>query len=168
MWFTLNLGPALLQQNPGSNIFYTILSAVVGGDGKLYWRLADVAKLAGNGSTQAFPDRFTLRGKDVIKRGDATGNTMRCRVATTKQVYTWLRAHNLLTATLFHKSLVNGRCVAHMGSPSSRGRFQSWCAYAPILTLDDTGDTHIPTWIQEFTTDIMDMRAVNRQDLNGK
>ena len=166
MWFRLCLGVSEygIDSDGDEQVenLYHSLAALVGSDGKLYWRCQDVAMLADKCETFAFNPRYNLRGRDVLKPKDTiSGHTMRCHVMSTKQVYDWLHVHELGLAILFHKALTNGQCsITH-----KKGLYHSWYLKAPCLLLEEEGDTNISTWIQEFIANVQEMRATTSEGL---
>ncbi|GFS33802.1 uncharacterized protein TNIN_104421 [Trichonephila inaurata madagascariensis] len=139
------------------------LAAMVGKDGKLYFRLVDVGALLGRSKVYEFAKRFdnlVIQGKDVLpahKRYPLM--TQRSKLVTPDVVFNILNAELSSLATSFATSLNVG--FALVVNPGNL--FMESYKTSPVLHVQDSpmpNSVLVRKWIQDFIQKVQDIRRI--------
>ncbi|GFY73641.1 uncharacterized protein TNIN_440601 [Trichonephila inaurata madagascariensis] len=139
------------------------LAAMVGKDGKLYFRLVDVGALLGRSKVYEFAKRFdnlVIQGKDMLpahKRYPVM--TQRSKLVTPDVVFNILNAELSSLATSFATSLNVG--FALVVNPGNL--FVESYKTSPVLHVQDSpipNSVLMRKWIQDFIQKLQDIRRI--------
>ncbi|GFS58270.1 uncharacterized protein TNIN_345131 [Trichonephila inaurata madagascariensis] len=139
------------------------LAAMVGKDGKLYFRLVDVGALLGRSKVYEFAKRFdniVFQGKDVLpahKRYPVM--THRSKLVTPDVVFNILNAELSSLATSFATSLNGGFALL----VNSGNLFVESYKTSPVLHVQDSPNPNsvlVRKWIHDFIQKVQDIRRI--------
>ncbi|GFX92069.1 uncharacterized protein TNCV_471781 [Trichonephila clavipes] len=152
LWFKLLLPH---QHNP--------LAAMVGKDGKLYFRLVDVGALLGRSKVYEFAKRFdhlVIQGKDVLPAYKQYPiMTQKSKLVTPDVVFNIWSAELSSLATSFAISLNAGSALVENPSNLFVESFKT----SPVLNVQDSpvpNSIMVRLWVQTFTQKVQDMRRM--------
>ncbi|GFV34728.1 uncharacterized protein TNCV_1450321 [Trichonephila clavipes] len=139
------------------------LAAMVGKDGKLYFRLVDVGALLGRSKVYKFAKRFdhlALQGKDVLPDHKSYPiMTQKSKLVTPAVVFNILNAELSSLATSFALSLNAGSALVENPSNLFVESFKT----APVLHVQDSSVPNailVRLWVQTFIQKVQDMRRM--------
>ncbi|GFS59650.1 uncharacterized protein TNCV_1795411 [Trichonephila clavipes] len=139
------------------------LAAMVGKDGKLYFRLVDVGALLGRSKVYQFAKRFdhlALQGKDVLPAHKPYPiMTQKSKLVTPAVVFNILNAELSSLATSFALSLNAGSALVENPSNLFVESFKT----APVLHVQDSSVPNailVRLWVQTFIQKVQDMRRM--------
>ncbi|GFT05861.1 uncharacterized protein TNCV_3926241 [Trichonephila clavipes] len=139
------------------------LAAMVGKDGKLYFRLVDVGALLGRSKVYQFAKRFdhlALQGKDVLPDHKSYPiMTQKSKLVTPAVVFNILNAEQSSLATSFALSLNAGSALVENPSNLFVESFKT----APVLHVQDSSVPNailVRLWVQTFIQKVQDMRRM--------
>ncbi|GFW59100.1 uncharacterized protein TNCV_2780311 [Trichonephila clavipes] len=139
------------------------LAAMVGKDGKLYFRLVDVGALLGRSKVYQFAKRFdhlALQGKDVLPDHKSYPiMTQKSKLVTPAVVFNILNAELSSLATSFALSLNAGSALVENPSNLFVESFKT----APVLHVQDSSVPNailVRLWVQTFIQKVQDMRRM--------
>ncbi|GFT69799.1 uncharacterized protein TNCV_3700761 [Trichonephila clavipes] len=139
------------------------LAAMVGKDGKLYFRLMDVGALLGRSKVYQFAKRFdhlTIQGKDVLPAHKPYPiMTQKSKLVTPTVVFNILNAELSSLATSFALSLNAGSALVENPSNLFVESFKT----APVLHVQDSPVPNailVRLWVQTFIQKVQDMRRM--------
>ncbi|GFU03507.1 uncharacterized protein TNCV_2257271 [Trichonephila clavipes] len=136
------------------------LAAMVGKDGKLYFRLVDVGALLGRSKVYEFAKRFDhliIQGKDVLPAHKPYSiMTQKSKLVTLDVVFNILNAELPSLATSFAISLNEGSALVE----NSSNLFVESYKTSPILHVQDSPVPNlilVRLWVQTFIQKVQDM-----------
>ncbi|GFW07575.1 uncharacterized protein TNCV_3917081 [Trichonephila clavipes] len=136
------------------------LAAMVGKDGKIYFRLVDVGALLGRSNAYKFTkrfDTFMIQGEDVLPvLKPYPVMTQKSTLVTPDVVFNILNAELLSLASRFATSLNAG--VALVEDPGNL--FVESYKLSPVLHVQDSPVPHsvlVTKWVQDFIEKVQDM-----------
>ncbi|GFV24212.1 uncharacterized protein TNCV_2632161 [Trichonephila clavipes] len=139
------------------------LAAMVGKDGKLYFRLVDVGALLGRSKVYEFAKRFdnlVIQGKDVLPAHKLYPiMTQKSKLVTPDVVFNILNAELSSLATSFAISLNAGSALVE--NPSNL--FVESYKTSPVLHVQDSpvpNSILVRLWVQTFIQKVQDMRRM--------
>ncbi|GFY02030.1 uncharacterized protein TNCV_5098911 [Trichonephila clavipes] len=139
------------------------LAAMVGKDGKLYFRLVDVGALLGRSKVYQFAKRFdhlAIQGKDVLPDHKPYPiMTQKSKLVTPAVVFNILNAELSSLATSFALSLNAGSALVENPSNLFVESFKT----APVLHVQDSPVPNailVRLWVQTFIQKVQDMRRM--------
>ncbi|GFW02681.1 uncharacterized protein TNCV_2456951 [Trichonephila clavipes] len=139
------------------------LAAMVGKDGKLYFRLVDVGALLGRSKVYEFAKRFdnlAIQGKDVLPAHKPYPiMTQKSKLVTPAVVFNILNAELSSLATSFAISLNAGSALVENPSNLFVESFKT----APVLHVQDSpvpNSILVRLWVQTFIQKVQDMRRM--------
>ncbi|GFW10169.1 uncharacterized protein TNCV_2569531 [Trichonephila clavipes] len=139
------------------------LAAMVGKDGKLYFRLVDVGALLGRSKVYKFAKRFdnlAIQGKDVLPAHKPYPiMTQKSKLVTPAVVFNILNAELSSLATSFALSLNVGSALVENPSNLFVESFKT----APVLHVQDAPAPNailVRLWVQTFIQNVQDMRRM--------
>ncbi|GFV95940.1 uncharacterized protein TNCV_2825131 [Trichonephila clavipes] len=139
------------------------LAAMVGKDGKLYFRLVDVGALLGRSKVYQFAKRFdhlAIQGKDVLPAHKPYPiMTQKSKLVTPAVVFNILNAELSSLATSFALSLNAGSALVENPSNLFVESFKT----APVLHVQDSSVPNailVRLWVQTFIQKVQDMRRM--------
>ncbi|GFX22275.1 uncharacterized protein TNCV_2951161 [Trichonephila clavipes] len=139
------------------------LAAMVGKDGKLYFRLVDVGALLGRSKVYKFAKRFdhlAIQGKDVLPAHKPYPiMTQKSKLVTPAVVFNILNAELSSLATSFALSLNAGSALVENPSNLFVESFKT----APVLHVQDSPVPNailVRLWVQTFIQKVQDMRRM--------
>ncbi|GFW36777.1 uncharacterized protein TNCV_4348181 [Trichonephila clavipes] len=139
------------------------LAAMVGKDGKLYFRLVDVGALLGRSKVYEFAKRFdnlVIQGKDVLPAHKPYPiMTQKSKLVTPDVVFNILNAELSSLATSFAISLNAGSALVE--NPSNL--FVESFKPSPVLHVQDSpvpNSILVRLWVQTFIQKVQDMRRM--------
>ncbi|GFX29256.1 uncharacterized protein TNCV_3217901 [Trichonephila clavipes] len=139
------------------------LAAMVGKDGKLYFRLVDVGALLGRSKVYKFAKRFdhlAIQGKDVLPDHKSYPiMTQKSKLVTPAVVFNILNAELSSLATSFALSLNAGSALVENPSNLFVESFKT----APVLHVQDSSVPNailVRLWVQTFIQKVQDMRRM--------
>ncbi|GFX93268.1 uncharacterized protein TNCV_4761471 [Trichonephila clavipes] len=139
------------------------LAAMVGKDGKLYFRLVDVGALLGRSKVYQFAKRFdhlAIQGKDVLPAHKPYPiMTQKSKLVTPAVVFNILNAELSSLATSFALSLNAGSALVENPSNLFVESFKT----APVLHVQDAPVPNailVRLWVQTFIQKVQDMRRM--------
>ncbi|GFX29252.1 uncharacterized protein TNCV_3217861 [Trichonephila clavipes] len=139
------------------------LAAMVGKDGKLYFRLVDVGALLGRSKVYKFAKRFdhlAIQGKDVLPDHKPYPiMTQKSKLVTPAVVFNILNAELSSLATSFALSLNAGSALVENPSNLFVESFKT----APVLHVQDSSVPNailVRLWVQTFIQKVQDMRRM--------
>ena len=139
MWFRLQL----------DSVYGPDLCALVGKDGKIYWRICDVARLLKKTHPHELASRHV---KDKIVRGAHVAipplniSNERVLLLATEDVFQMMTKLDPIVANQFSECLRYGTGMYYQPSD----KFSNSPLKCPKLVRDDNGSTIIKDWIGEF------------------
>ncbi|GFY29062.1 uncharacterized protein TNCV_4721901 [Trichonephila clavipes] len=139
------------------------LTAMVGKDGKLYFRLVDVGALLGRSKVYKFAKRFdplVIQGKDVLPvHKPYPIMTQKSKLVTPDVVFNILNAELSSLATSFAISLNAGSALVENPSNLFVESFKT----SPVLHVQDSpipNSILVRLWVQTFIQKVQDMRRM--------
>ncbi|GFW54227.1 uncharacterized protein TNCV_1560051 [Trichonephila clavipes] len=139
------------------------LAAMIGKDGKLYFRLVDVGALLGRSKVYEFAKQFNslvIQGKDVLPAHKQYPiMTQKSKLVTPDVVFNILNAELSSLATSFAISLNAGSALVE--NPSNL--FVESYKTSPVLHVQDSpvpNSILVRLWVQTFTQKVQDMRRM--------
>ncbi|GFX40541.1 uncharacterized protein TNCV_2373251 [Trichonephila clavipes] len=139
------------------------LAAMVGKDGKLYFRLVDVGALLGRSKVYKFAKRFdhlVIQGKDVLPAHKPYPiMTQKSKLVTPDVVFNILNAELSSLATSFAISLHAGSALVENPSNMFVESFKT----SPVLHVQDSpvpNSILVRLWVQTFIEKVQDMRRM--------
>ncbi|GFX19675.1 uncharacterized protein TNCV_2075831 [Trichonephila clavipes] len=139
------------------------LAAMVGNDGKLYFRLVDVGALLGRSKVYELAKRFdnlVIQGKDVLPAHKQYPiMTQKSKLVTPDVVFNILNAELSSLATSFVISLNVGSALVE--NPSNQ--FVESYKTSPVLHVQDSPVSNsilVRLWVQTFIQKVQDMRRM--------
>ncbi|GFV84611.1 uncharacterized protein TNCV_2482251 [Trichonephila clavipes] len=139
------------------------LAAMVGKDGKLYFRLVDVGALLGRSKVYQFAklfDNLAIQGKDVLPDHKPYPiMTQKSKLVTPAVVFNILNAELSSLATSFALSLNAGSALVENPSNLFVESFKT----APVLHVQDSSVPNailVRLWVQTFIQKVQDMRRM--------
>ncbi|GFT62209.1 uncharacterized protein TNCV_639691 [Trichonephila clavipes] len=142
------------------------LAAMIGKDGKLYFRLVDVGALLGRSKVYEFAKRFdnlVIQGKDVLPAHKQYPiMTQKSKLVTPDVVFNILNAELSSLATSFAISLNAGSALVE----NPNNLFVESYKTSPVLHVQDSpvpNSILVRLWVQTFIQKVQDMRRMQNR-----